>query len=97
VSWYFGWPWGKFERPSHAPRFHAACLVAVLLASARLAIGRRLRATDDPYPARVPLEAVATIDRRQVSVALGADTLKSHRLEGRVRDKFTGRIPGGTR
>jgi manganese transport protein len=34
VAQYFGWSWGKMVKPVHAPRFHAACLVAVVLATA---------------------------------------------------------------
>jgi manganese transport protein len=34
VAQYFGWSWGKMVKPVHAPRFHAACLLSVLLATA---------------------------------------------------------------
>jgi Mn2+/Fe2+ NRAMP family transporter len=30
VAQFFGWPWGKFERPQDAPAFHAVCLLSVL-------------------------------------------------------------------
>ena len=31
LSQYFGWQWGKFVRPSEAPRFHLSVLVTILL------------------------------------------------------------------
>src|SRR5438874_826668 len=31
LSQYFGWQWGKFVRPSEAPRFHLTVLVTILL------------------------------------------------------------------
>jgi manganese transport protein len=30
VAQFFGWPWGKFERPEDAPAFHLVALVSVL-------------------------------------------------------------------
>jgi manganese transport protein len=30
VAQFFGWPWGKFERPEDAPAFHVVCLLSVL-------------------------------------------------------------------
>lgn len=29
VAQFFGWPWGKFERPRDAPAFHLVCLVSL--------------------------------------------------------------------
>lgn len=29
VAQFFGWPWGKFERPEDAPAFHLVCLVSL--------------------------------------------------------------------
>jgi manganese transport protein len=29
VAQFFGWPWGKFERPKDAPAFHFVCLVSI--------------------------------------------------------------------
>jgi manganese transport protein len=29
VAQFFGWPWGKFERPADAPAFHLVCLVSL--------------------------------------------------------------------
>jgi Mn2+/Fe2+ NRAMP family transporter len=29
VAQFFGWPWGKFERPEDAPAFHLVCLVSI--------------------------------------------------------------------
>ncbi|GAB3155486.1 divalent metal cation transporter [Micromonospora sonneratiae] len=34
ISQYFGWQWGKDRPPREAPRFHLACLGAVLVATA---------------------------------------------------------------
>ena len=34
VAQYFGWSWGKMVKPAHAPRFHAVCLLSVVLATA---------------------------------------------------------------
>jgi Mn2+/Fe2+ NRAMP family transporter len=34
VAQYFGWQWGKFVRPSQAPRFHLVVLLTIVLASA---------------------------------------------------------------
>lgn len=33
VAQYFGWSWGKFRTPAQAPRFHAVCLITVVLAT----------------------------------------------------------------
>jgi Mn2+/Fe2+ NRAMP family transporter len=33
IAQYFGWSWGKFRTPAQAPRFHAACLITVVLAT----------------------------------------------------------------
>ena len=30
VAQFFGWPWGKFERPADAPAFHVVSLVSIL-------------------------------------------------------------------
>jgi Mn2+/Fe2+ NRAMP family transporter len=30
VAQFFGWPWGKFERPADAPAFHLVCLLSIL-------------------------------------------------------------------
>ena len=34
VAQYFGWPWGKRQRPVDAARFHAVVLVALMIAAA---------------------------------------------------------------
>jgi Mn2+/Fe2+ NRAMP family transporter len=34
ISQFFGWSWGKFVRPSHAPLFHLTLLVTVVLGAA---------------------------------------------------------------
>ena len=31
LAQFFGWPWGKFRKPTEAPRFHAAWLVLLVL------------------------------------------------------------------
>jgi Mn2+/Fe2+ NRAMP family transporter len=31
VAQYFGWPWGKFEKPKDAPAFHLVMLVSIVL------------------------------------------------------------------
>jgi Mn2+/Fe2+ NRAMP family transporter len=31
VAQFFGWPWGKFQRPEDAPGFHLVCLLSLLL------------------------------------------------------------------
>jgi Mn2+/Fe2+ NRAMP family transporter len=33
VSQFFGWQWGKFVRPTEAPRFHVVTLISILLAA----------------------------------------------------------------
>jgi Mn2+/Fe2+ NRAMP family transporter len=33
LAQYFGWTWGKYRTPAQAPRFHAACLITVILAT----------------------------------------------------------------
>lgn len=33
VAQYLGWSWGKFHTPAQAPRFHATCLITVVLAT----------------------------------------------------------------
>jgi manganese transport protein len=30
VAQFFGWPWGKFQRPEDAPAFHLVCLLSLL-------------------------------------------------------------------
>jgi Mn2+/Fe2+ NRAMP family transporter len=34
LAQYFGWQWGKFVKPSEAPRFHLTILVTILLGAA---------------------------------------------------------------
>jgi Mn2+/Fe2+ NRAMP family transporter len=33
VAQYFGWPWGKFQAPRDAPRFHLVVLLAIMAAT----------------------------------------------------------------
>lgn len=32
LAQFFGWPWGKFRRPAHASRFHAAIILSLVVA-----------------------------------------------------------------
>lgn len=32
LAQFFGWPWGKFRRPAHASRFHAAMILSLVVA-----------------------------------------------------------------
>src|SRR4051812_31316464 len=59
-----------------------------------LAIGRRLRPADDPYPNRVPFDKVVSIDHRGITLALPAREVPTRRLRGWTRDKIISRIPG---
>jgi hypothetical protein len=59
-----------------------------------LAIGRRLRASGDPYPNRVPFDRVVSIDHRGVGLALAAQDIPTRRLRGWAREKIIGRLAG---
>jgi hypothetical protein len=59
-----------------------------------LAVGRRLRPRDDPYPSRVPFDRVVTIDHRGISLAVDASDVPTRRLRGWTRDKIINRLPG---
>ncbi|MCU1656659.1 MAG: hypothetical protein JWO57_1315 [Pseudonocardiales bacterium] len=59
-----------------------------------LAIGRRLRPEDDPYPNRIPVEDITSIDHRSVTLAVDAESVATRRLRGWARDKVIGRLPG---
>jgi Mn2+/Fe2+ NRAMP family transporter len=39
LAQYFGWPWGKFRRPSQASRFHLVMIVSLLIGLGILATG----------------------------------------------------------
>jgi Mn2+/Fe2+ NRAMP family transporter len=39
LAQFFGWPWGKFHRPSKAARFHLTMIVCLLIGLAVLATG----------------------------------------------------------
>lgn len=39
LAQYFGWPWGKFRKPTHASRFHVSMIVVLLVGVAVLATG----------------------------------------------------------
>lgn len=59
-----------------------------------LAVARRMRPADDPYPNRVPFEGVVSIDHRGIGLAIAADDVPTRRLRGWTRDKIIGRLPG---
>lgn len=59
-----------------------------------LAIGRRLRPADDPYPNRVPFTQVTDIDHRGIHLSAAAADVPTRRLRGWTRDKIIARIPG---
>jgi hypothetical protein len=59
-----------------------------------LAVGRRLRPADDPYPNRVPFEQATTINHRGIGLAIPSAEVPTRRLRGWARDKVIGRIPG---
>jgi hypothetical protein len=62
-----------------------------------LAIGRRLRPLDDPYPVRIPFGDVVALDRQQLTVRRPGAENKTWRLRDWVYEKVIRRIPGGTR
>src|SRR5437763_8682214 len=62
-----------------------------------LAVGRRLRPVEDPYPNRVPVELIDHVDRMEITLLSPRETLGSYRFGHWVRDKIIGRIPGSTR
>ena len=39
LAQFFGWPWGKFRRPAHASRFHAAMILSLVVALGILLTG----------------------------------------------------------
>ena len=58
------------------------------------AIGRRLRPNDDPYPNRIPITQIATVDRTKVTLTVSRDQLDTDRLRDWTRDHIVGRIAG---
>jgi sporulation protein YlmC with PRC-barrel domain len=62
-----------------------------------LAIGRRLRPTADPYPTRIPIQTVKTIDHRGITLDVTAEELGRSRLHSWTLDKIIRRLPGGLR
>jgi hypothetical protein len=62
-----------------------------------LAIGRRLRPLDNPYPVRIPFDDVVALDRRQLTVSRSGMDYDTSRLREWVYDKLVSRIPGGAR
>ena len=62
-----------------------------------LAVGRRLRPFDDPYPARIPVELIEYVDRRRITLLISREDLDSDRFRQWVRDKIIGRIPGNAK
>lgn len=59
-----------------------------------MAIGRRLRPDDDPYPNRIPFRHVADITRRGISLSVDARHVPTRRLHAWTRDKIVARLPG---
>jgi hypothetical protein len=59
-----------------------------------LAIGRRLRPADDPYPNRVPFNKVVSIDHRGIGLALSANDVPTRPMRGWIREKIINRLPG---
>jgi sporulation protein YlmC with PRC-barrel domain len=59
-----------------------------------LAIGRRLRARDDPYPNRIPVAQVSTVGPTGITLSESRDTLDTDRFRDWARDKIVARIPG---
>jgi hypothetical protein len=58
------------------------------------AIGRRLRPTDEPYPNRIPISQVASVDRFEVRLTVSRDVLDADRFRDWTRDHIIGNIPG---
>jgi hypothetical protein len=58
------------------------------------AIGRRLRPDDDPYPNRIPINLVHSVNRREVTLTVSRDRLDADRFRDWTRDHIIGRIPG---
>jgi hypothetical protein len=59
-----------------------------------LAVGRRLRARDDPYPNRIPVELVRSVRPTGIELSESRDKLDTDRLRDWARDKVVARIPG---
>jgi hypothetical protein len=59
-----------------------------------LSIGRRLRPDGDPYPNRVPIELLKSLDHRGITLTANADELNTRRLFHWTLDKIVARIPG---
>jgi hypothetical protein len=62
-----------------------------------LSVGRRLRARDDPYPNRIPITMVTSVEPTGVGLNVSRDELDTDRLRDWTRDKIIGRIPGSGR
>jgi hypothetical protein len=62
-----------------------------------LAIGRRLRPLDDPYPERIPFDDVTDLNRRELTVSRPGADYGTWRLREWMYDKVISRIPGGAR
>jgi hypothetical protein len=59
-----------------------------------LAIGRRLRARDDPYPNRIPVALVKEVGTTGITLSESRDKLDADRFRDWARDKVVSRIPG---
>ena len=61
------------------------------------AIGRRLRASEDPYPPRIPLALVERIDVKAVHLAVFREAVPTSAFRNWVLEKIICRIPGNDR
>lgn len=62
-----------------------------------LAVGRRMRPLDDPYPIRIPIEAVGSVDRKEVKLTITREMAGTRQFADWVRDHVISRLPGGMR
>jgi hypothetical protein len=59
-----------------------------------LSIGRRLRPDSDPYPNRIPIDLIKTLNHRGITLKTDAETLPTRRLFDWTLTKIVSRIPG---
>jgi hypothetical protein len=57
-------------------------------------IGRRLRPDDQPYPNRVPVELIDTLEHRGITLRADADQIPTRGMFHWTLDKIIRRIPG---
>jgi sporulation protein YlmC with PRC-barrel domain len=63
------------------------------LGAALAGSARRLRSEEDSAPIRIPFEVIAEIGSA-ITLSISKDLLAEPALEGWLREKFIGRIPG---